>query len=55
MGSESSRTGRKSRVTVIPTGKALGAEIQGADLRTVDSNDFTIFVSNFLHSLPLPT
>ena len=40
MASGSSRTGRKSRVTVIPTGKALGAEIQGIDLRTVDSNDF---------------
>ncbi len=40
MASGSSRTGRKSLVTVIPTGKALGAEIQGIDLRTVDSNDF---------------
>jgi taurine dioxygenase len=40
MVSGSSRTGRKSRVTVISTGKALGAEIQGVDLRTVDTADF---------------
>src|SRR6266436_5960315 len=38
--SESSRTGKSSRVTVIPTGKALGAEIQGVDLRTIGSDDF---------------
>jgi taurine dioxygenase len=40
MGSESSRASRKSRVTILPTGKALGAEIQGVDLRTVDTADF---------------
>ena len=34
------RVGKKSRVTVIPTGKALGAEIQGVDLRTVDADYF---------------
>ncbi|MGA7795163.1 MAG: TauD/TfdA family dioxygenase [Candidatus Acidiferrales bacterium] len=54
MGSESSRTGRKSRVTVIPTGKALGAEIQGVDLRTVDSNDFASIYRAWLdHSVLL--
>ena len=54
MGSESSRTGRKSRVAVIPTGKALGAEIQGVDLRTVDSNDFACIYRAWLdHSVLL--
>ncbi len=40
MSGEPIRTGTKSRVTVIPTGKALGAEIQGVDLRTIDADDF---------------
>jgi len=40
MASGSSRTSRKSRVTILPSGKALGAEIQGVDLRTVDTADF---------------
>ena len=40
MAKESVRSGRKARVAVIPTGKALGAEIQGVDLRTVDAEDF---------------
>jgi taurine dioxygenase len=35
------KAGKRSRVTVIPTGKALGAEIQGVDLRTVDADDFS--------------
>jgi len=39
MGSQSSKTHRGS-VTVIPTGKALGAEIQNVDLRMIDSVDF---------------
>ena len=34
------RAGKKSRVTVIPSGKALGAEIRGVDLRTVDADYF---------------
>jgi taurine dioxygenase len=29
-----------SRVTVVPTGRALGAEIQGVDLRQIDAADF---------------
>jgi taurine dioxygenase len=40
MTGESSRKGRKPRVTILPTGKALAAEIQGVDLRTVDTEDF---------------
>ena len=35
------KAGKRSRVTVIPTGKALGAEIQGVDLRTFDADDFS--------------
>jgi taurine dioxygenase len=38
---ESTRTGKKSRLTVIPSGRALGAEIQGIDLRTIDSDTFS--------------
>jgi taurine dioxygenase len=41
MRSDSLETGSSSRVTVIPTGKALGAEIQGADLREIDADDFS--------------
>src|SRR3984957_5132968 len=40
MASESLKPGSTSRVTVVPSGKALGAEIQGVDLRTIDANDF---------------
>jgi taurine dioxygenase len=34
------RAARTSRVIVIPSGKALGAEIQGVDLRAVSTHDF---------------
>jgi len=40
MASESLKAGRKSRIAVNPTGKALGAEIQGVDLRTIDADGF---------------
>jgi|HubBroStandDraft_4_1064222.scaffolds.fasta_scaffold44394_2 taurine dioxygenase len=40
MGSKSTRTAKKARVAVIPTGKVLGAEIQGVDLRTIEADDF---------------
>ena len=40
MGGKSVRTSKKSRVTAIPSGKALGAEIQGVDLRTIDADEF---------------
>jgi taurine dioxygenase len=39
MASETRATGT-SRVTVIPSRKALGAEIQGVDLRAVNADDF---------------
>jgi taurine dioxygenase len=52
--SESVRTGKKSRVTVVPTGKALGAEIQGVDLRTIDADDFASIYRAWLdHSVLL--
>jgi taurine dioxygenase len=54
MGSESSRTKRKSRVTVIPSGKALGAEIQGVALRTIEASDFACVYRAWLeHSVLL--
>ena len=54
MGSKSSKASRKSRVAVIPTGKALGAEIQGVDLRTIDADDFASIYRAWLeHSVLL--
>src|SRR6202035_3542045 len=40
MASESLKTGSRSRLTVLPSGKALGAEIQRVDLRKIDADDF---------------
>jgi len=40
MASETTKTGSASRVTVVPSGKALGAEVQGVDLRAVNAEDF---------------
>ncbi|HEX3376918.1 MAG TPA: TauD/TfdA family dioxygenase [Candidatus Acidoferrales bacterium] len=34
------RVNSTSRVTVVPSGKALGAEIRGVDLRAVNADDF---------------
>jgi taurine dioxygenase len=54
MPSESARAGSSSRVTVIPTGSALGAEIQGVDLRTVGSDNFPAIYQAWLdHSVLL--
>ncbi len=54
MTSKSLRTRSRSHVTVIPTGKALGAEIQGVDLRTIDSDDFACIYRAWLdHSVLL--
>jgi taurine dioxygenase len=38
--SASPRTTRRPRFTVVPTRKALGAEIQNVDLRTIDNDTF---------------
>jgi taurine dioxygenase len=32
----------KTRITVVPTGGALGAEIRNLDLRTIDQSDFAV-------------
>jgi taurine dioxygenase len=54
MASESLRISTKSRVTVIPSGKALGAEVQGVDLRSVGSDDFaSIYRAWLAHSVLL--
>jgi taurine dioxygenase len=54
MASESSRTKKKSRVSILPSGKALGAEIQGVDLRTIEANDFACIYRAWLdHSVLL--
>jgi len=53
MASES-RVSSTSRLTVVPSGKALGAEIQGVDLRAVSSDDFEIIHQAWLdHSVLL--
>jgi taurine dioxygenase len=54
MSSESARSRKRAHLTVIPTGKALGAEIQGVDLRTVDADDFSMIYRAWLeHSVLL--
>jgi len=54
MGSKSSRAEKKSRLAVIPTGKALGAEIQGVDLQTLEADDFARIYRGWLdHSVLL--
>jgi taurine dioxygenase len=54
MTSKSLRTRGTSRVTVIPSGKSLGAEILGVNLRTVNTDDFSIIYRAWLdHSVLL--
>src|SRR5258708_28603557 len=54
MTSKSLATRSRSHVSVIPTGKAIGAEIQGVDLRTIDSDDFACIYRAWLdHSVLL--
>ncbi len=48
MGSQSVRTNAQSRITIIPTGKALGAEIQGIDLRIIEGDDFAAIYQAWL-------
>ncbi len=40
MASETTKAGSATRVTVMPSGKALGAEVHGVDLRAVNAEDF---------------
>ena len=54
MASESIRIGSRSRIAVIPTRTALGAEIQKVDLRTIDQDDFAAIYRAWLdHSVLL--
>ena len=54
MASESLRTGNKSDLAVIPSGRALGAEIRGIDLRKIDSEAFASIYKAWLdHSVLL--
>jgi alpha-ketoglutarate-dependent taurine dioxygenase len=53
MGSQSLRSGEQSRVCVVPTGSALGAEVQGVDLRAIDSDDFATIYQAWLDHLVL--
>lgn len=51
---KSAKTGKKSRVTVVPSGKALGAEIRGVDLRDIEAEDFASIYRAWLdHSVLL--
>jgi taurine dioxygenase len=51
---ELTRASKKSRITVNPSGKALGAEVQGIDLRTIDSDTFSSIYHAWLdHSVLL--
>src|SRR6202521_5547698 len=52
--SESPGATKGPRITVIPARQAFGAEIQGADLRTIDSDDFSSIYRAWLdHSVLL--
>jgi taurine dioxygenase len=54
MASKSANVGKKSRVTVAPSGKALGAEIKGVDLRHIEPEDFAAIYRAWLdHSVVL--
>jgi len=47
MGGKSAKT-KKARVSVVPTGKPLGAEIRGIDLRTIDEDVFVCIYEAWL-------
>lgn len=54
MASKSANVGKKSRVAVAPSGKALGAEIKGVDLRHIEPEDFAAIYRAWLdHSVVL--
>ena len=53
MASQSLGTGARSRVTVIPTGSALGAEVQDVDLRSMENGDFAAIYQAWLQHLVL--
>jgi taurine dioxygenase len=54
MAGKSTKTSRKSRVNTVSSGRALGAEIQGIDLRTMEAEDFACIYRSWLdHSVLL--
>jgi taurine dioxygenase len=53
MATESPSAQRPPQTAVIPTGKALGAEIRGVDLRAVADNDFARIYQAWLDNLVL--
>jgi taurine dioxygenase len=54
MAGKSTKTSRKSRVNAVSSGRALGAEIQGIDLRTMEAEDFACIYRSWLdHSVLL--
>ena len=53
MASEPVGAGSASRIAVIPTGAALGAEVRGVDLRTMDVDDFATIHQAWLDNLVL--
>jgi len=50
---KSSGTEQRSNITVLPTGKALGAEVQGVDLRTIGNEDFSKIHQAWLDNIVL--
>src|ERR1700761_9495152 len=53
MATESIPENRDSKVTIIRSGRALGAEIQGIDLRTITDEDFSFIHRAWLDHLAL--
>jgi len=49
----SSGANTRSIITVIPTGKALGAEVRGIDLRTITDSDFAAIHQAWLNHIVL--
>ena len=45
----SSETNTRSHITILPATDAFGAEVQGLDLRTLDTNDFSTIYRVWLH------
>src|SRR6202790_1747052 len=53
MAIESPGTTKGSQATVIPTGRALGAEIRGGDLRAISEDDFAVIHRAWLDHLAI--
>ena len=53
MATESLRANTNSQITVVPSGRALGAEIRGIDLRKITDDDFAAIHQAWLANLAL--